>query len=58
MVSVENGQATDLASLEDHVRSDHVGYPVLHDADAVNTSNYGVRAFPSAVRERFPAATV
>lgn len=48
MISVENGQATNLASLEEHVRSDHVEYPVLHDADAVNTSTYGVRAFPSA----------
>ncbi len=48
MISVENGQATDLASLEAYVRSERLEYPILHDAGAVNTSAYGVRAFPSA----------
>lgn len=48
MISVENGLATDLATLERHVRTSGIAYPVLHDADAVNTRAYGVQAFPSA----------
>jgi hypothetical protein len=48
VISVENGQATDLASLTAHVRDERITYPVLHDGDATNTGTYGVRAFPSA----------
>ena len=30
------------------MREERITYPVLHDGDATNTSNYGVHAFPSA----------
>lgn len=48
VISVENGLATDLASVEEHVRTARLAYPVLYDTSATNTQTYGVRAFPSA----------
>ena len=48
MLSVENGRATDLSTLMEHVRSSGITYPILHDGAGLNTDAYGVRAFPSA----------
>lgn len=48
MLAVENGLATDLPTLEAHVRAAELPYPVLHDGAGANTERYGVRAFPSA----------
>ena len=45
---MENGPATDLSTLEAHVRAEGITYPVLHDGAAANTERYGVQAFPSA----------
>ena len=48
MVAVENGLATDFDTLEAHVRSSRIEYPVLHDSAGANTQTYGIRGFPSA----------
>lgn len=48
VVAVEYGPSSSLDSIEEHVRSSHVEYPVLFDADGASSEAYGVKAFPSA----------
>ncbi len=48
VIHVEDGRATDLETLRQHVATDGVPHPVLHDADGANAVRFRVRAVPAA----------
>ena len=48
VVEVNDGRIDNLDALQRHVRSEAIPFAVLHDAEGIVTSAYGVRAYPTA----------